>query len=170
MGSPYIPTTPGWSNGPLSKNPLLQPTPTSPYTQSSTATSAGASSTGTGTSSFRDGYISAGKESPSALQEALKAERLSPHGGSAAGSSFLNLTSVAGSVYGPSPHGHPHMLNPYSSAYMSSPQDYGASALYSNPGAWISPVSYSPKLRNKMRLSPPGDPIHHHHHHHHPHS
>ncbi|KAG7276000.1 hypothetical protein CRUP_028557 [Coryphaenoides rupestris] len=153
MGSPYNPTTPGWSNSPLSKNPLLQPTPTSPYTQSSIATSAGA-----GTSSFaspRDGYILAGKESPSALQEALKAERLSPHGGSAAGSSFLNLTSVAGGMYSPSPHAHPHMLNPYSSAYMSSPQDYGTAAVYSNPGAWISPASYSPKLRNKMRLSPP---------------
>lgn len=157
MGSPYNPATPGWSNSPLSKNLLLQPTPTSPYTPSSTGTATAAAPT-TGTSSFassRDGYISAGKESPSALQEALKAERLSPHGGSAMGSSFLNLTSVAGGMYSPSPHAHAHMLNPYSSAYMSSPQDYGTAALYSSPGAWISPASYSPKLRNKMRLSPP---------------
>ncbi|KAJ3601999.1 hypothetical protein NHX12_029760 [Muraenolepis orangiensis] len=147
---PYNPPTPGWSNIPLSKTPLLQPTPTSPYTPSSTAPSSSFAS-----SSFaspRDGYLSAGRDSvdsPSGLQEALKAERLSPLGGS-----FLNLTSVAGGVYGPSPHTHPHMLSPYGS-YMSATQDYGA-ALYSSPGAWIGPASYSPKqLRNKMRLSPP---------------
>ncbi|CAL8339691.1 unnamed protein product [Lota lota] len=151
IGSPYNPPTPSWSNSPLSKTPLLQPTSTSPYTPSSTTTTAASSY-----ASPRDGYMSMGrdgKESPSGLQEALKAERLSPLGGSAAGSSFLNLTSVAGGMYSPSPHSHPHMLNPYAS-YMGSTQDYGAATLYSSPGGWIGP-SYSPKLRNKMRLSPP---------------
>ncbi|CAL8337280.1 unnamed protein product [Merluccius merluccius] len=153
MGSPYNPPTPSWSNSPLSKSSLLQPTPTSPYTPITAAAAASSSF-----ASPRDGYMSVGrdgKESPSGLQEALKAERLSPLGGSAnaAGSSFLNLTSVAGGMYSPSPHSH--MLNPYGSYMSSSTQDYCTTGLYSSPGAWISPASYSPKLRNKMRLSPP---------------
>ncbi|KAL0181158.1 hypothetical protein M9458_023564, partial [Cirrhinus mrigala] len=83
---------------------------------------------------------------PESLQEVLKAERLSPMGGS----SFLNLSSATGGVYGPSPH----MLGPYGS-YMTTSQDYSSAALYSSAGPWMSPSSYSPKLRNKMRLSPP---------------
>ncbi|CAL8403054.1 unnamed protein product [Arctogadus glacialis] len=154
MGSPYNPPTPSWSNSPLSKTPLLQPTPSSPYTPISTAAAAASSY-----ASPRDGYMSTGregKESPPGLQEALKAERLSPAGGAAAaGSSFLNLTSVAGGMYSPSPNSHPHMLSPYGS-YMGSTQDYSAAAgLYCSPGGWMGPGSYSPKLRNKMRLSPP---------------
>lgn len=105
------------------------------------------------TSSFtspKEGFASPsrdGKDSPR-LQEVLKAERLSPMGGG--GSSFLNLTSPAGGVYGPSPH----MMGPYGS-YMATSQDYSSAALYSTAGPWMNP-SYSPKLRNKMRLSPPG--------------
>ncbi|KAI1893008.1 hypothetical protein AGOR_G00139370 [Albula goreensis] len=42
---------------------------------------------------------------------------------------------------------------------MTSPQDYGTAALYSTPGGWMTPSSYSPKLRNKMRLSPPASSV-----------
>ncbi|KAM4612844.1 GATA binding protein 1a [Polymixia lowei] len=146
LSSPYNPSASTWSSSPLTKTPLHSHTPTSLYTSSAT----------TSFTTARDGYSSPnreGKESPR-IQEALKAERLSPLGGSGGGSSFLNLTSSAGGVYTPSPHTHPHMLGPYGS-YMTSPQDYGMAALYSTPGTWISPSSYSPKLRNKMRLSPP---------------
>ncbi|XP_045561444.1 GATA-binding factor 2 isoform X2 [Salmo salar] len=144
LSSPYNPSSSTWTSNPFTKTPLHPYTPTSLYASSAT-------------SSFtsRDGYSSPGrdgKESPR-LQEALKAERLSPLGGGG-GSSFLNLTSAAGSVCTPSPHSHSHMLGPYSS-YMTSPQDYTMAGLYSSPGAWMNPSSYSPKLRNKMRLSPP---------------
>uniref|UniRef100_A0A3Q1BN27 GATA-type domain-containing protein n=1 Tax=Amphiprion ocellaris TaxID=80972 RepID=A0A3Q1BN27_AMPOC len=142
LSSPYNPPASTWS--PLTKTLLHSHTPTSLYTP-------GLSSSFTNS---RDGYSSPsreGREESPRLQEALKAERLSPLGGSGASSSFLNLTPAAGSVYTPS--SHPHMLGPYSS-YMSSPQDYGSTGLYSSPGAWISP-SYSPKLRNKMRISTP---------------
>ncbi|KAF7656868.1 hypothetical protein LDENG_00034770 [Lucifuga dentata] len=141
LSSPYNPPASTWSSSPLTKTPLHSHTPASLYTPSTT-------------SSFtvsRDGYSSPPRESRESpqIQEALKAERMSPLGG---GSSFLNLTSAAGSMYTPSPHTHPHMLGPYS-PYMSSSQDY-SSALYSTPGAWINP-SYSPKLRNKLRISTP---------------
>ncbi|XP_026163469.1 GATA binding protein 1a [Mastacembelus armatus] len=142
LSSPYNPPSSTWSNSPLTKTPLHSHTPTSLYNSSSFTTS-------------RDGYSSPGREGRESprLQEVLKAERLSPLGGSGASSSFLNLTPAAGSVYTPSSHSHPHMLSPYSS-YMTNPQDYNSSALYSSPGAWINP-SYSPKLRNKMRISTP---------------
>ncbi|XP_072521943.1 GATA binding protein 1a [Salminus brasiliensis] len=81
-------------------------------------------------------------------KDSLKAERLSPVGG--AGGTFLNLGSNGG-VYSPP---HTHMLGTYSS-YMPPSQDYGPTALYSTAGAWINPPSFSPKLRNKIRLSPP---------------
>ncbi|KAL0978615.1 hypothetical protein UPYG_G00172910 [Umbra pygmaea] len=141
LGSGYNPTPSTWTSNPLAKTLLHPHTPTSLYGSSAT-------------SSFtpRDGYSSPGrddKESPR-FQEVLKSERLSPLGGGG-GSSFLNLTSAAGGMYTPSPHAH--MLSPYSS-YMNPPQDYSTGGLYSSPGSWMS-ASYSPKLRNKMRLSPP---------------
>ena len=79
-------------------------------------------------------------------KDTLKAERMSPVGGGGGTS--------AGGVYSP-PHTHTHMLSPYSS-YMPPPQDYGPAALYSTAGGWINPPSFSPKMRNKLRLSPPG--------------
>ncbi|XP_038551680.1 GATA binding protein 1a [Micropterus salmoides] len=145
LSSAYNPPGSTWSSSSLSKTPLHSHTPTSLYTPGLTSSF----------TTSRDGYSSPcreGRESPQ-LQEALKAERLSPLGGSGTGSSFLNLTPAAGSVYTPSSHSHPHMLSPYSS-YMTGPQDYNSAALYSSPGAWISP-SYSPKLHNKMRISTP---------------
>lgn len=147
LSSPYNPPASTWSSSPLTKTPLHSHTPTSLYTPGVTSSF----------STSRDGCSSPcreGRESPR-LQEALKAERLSPLGGLGASSSFLNLTPAAGSVYTPSSHSYPHMLNPYSS-YMTSPQDYNSAALYSSPGSWISP-SYSPKLHNKMRISTPGE-------------
>ncbi|KAM8756636.1 GATA binding protein 1a isoform 1-T2 [Acanthopagrus schlegelii] len=138
LSSPYSTPASTWSSPKLHSH-----TPTSLYTPGITSTF----------TTSRDGYSSPGRdgrESPR-LQEALKAERLSPLGGSGASSSFLNLTPAAGSVYTPS--SHPHMLSPYSS-YMTGPQDYNSAALYSSPGSWISP-SYSPKLHNKMRISTP---------------
>ncbi|XP_010880220.1 GATA binding protein 1a [Esox lucius] len=143
LGSPYNPPSSTWTSNPLAKTLLHPHTPTSLYASSATP-------------SFTpiDGYSSPGrdgKESPR-FQEVLKAERLSPLGGGG-GSSFLNLTSAAGSVYSTSPHSHSHMLGPYSS-YMTSPQDFSTGGIYSSQGTWMS-TSYSPKLRNKMRLSPP---------------
>ncbi|KAM7402641.1 hypothetical protein PAMP_017862 [Pampus punctatissimus] len=146
LSSPYNPPASTWSSSPLTKTPLHSHTPTSLYTPGMTSSF----------NASRDGYSSQsrdGRESPR-LQEALKAERMSPLGGSGTSSSFLNLTPAAGSAYTPSSHSHPHMLSPYSS-YMSvsGPQEY-SSALYTSPGAWINP-SYSPKMRNKMRISTP---------------
>ncbi|XP_012696598.1 GATA binding protein 1a [Clupea harengus] len=144
LSSPYNPASSGWASSPYTKTPLHPHTSASLYTTSAPSSF----------SSSKDDFPSPGhdgKESPR-LQEALKAERLSPMGGGggAAGGSFLNLTSAAGGMYTPSPH----LLGPYSS-YMSSQQDYSSSGLYSSPGGWMSPSAYSPKLRNKMRLSPP---------------
>uniref|UniRef100_A0A3Q3XD05 GATA-type domain-containing protein n=1 Tax=Mola mola TaxID=94237 RepID=A0A3Q3XD05_MOLML len=141
LSSPYNSSTSTWSSGPFAKPPLHSHAPTSLYTSSF--------------ASSRDGYSSPsreGRDSPQ-LQEALKAERLSPAGGLGVSSSFLNLTPAAGNLYTQSPHSHPHMLSPYSS-YMAAPQDYNAAGLYASPGSWISP-SYSPKLHNKMRISTP---------------
>lgn len=147
LSSSYNPSASTWSSGPLTKTPLHSHTPTSLYTPGITSS----------LTTSRDGYSSPsrdGRESPR-LQEALKAERLSPLGGSGASSSFLNLTPAAGSVYTPSSHSHTHMLSPYNS-YMTGPQEYNSAALYSSPGSWISP-SYSPKLHSKMRISTPGE-------------
>lgn len=146
LSSPYNTPASTWSSSPLTKTSLHSHTPTSLYTPSMTSSF----------TTSRDGYSPSrdGRESPR-LQEALKAERMSPLGGSGASSSFLNLTPAAGSVYTPSSHSHPHMLSPYSS-YMTGPQEYSSASLYSSPGAWISP-SYSPKMRNKMRISTPGE-------------
>ncbi|XP_056293409.1 GATA binding protein 1a [Pseudoliparis swirei] len=143
LSSAYGHPASAWS--PLTKTPLHSHTPTSLYSPCVTPSFAAS----------RDGYLSPGREGRESprLQEALKAERLSPLGGSGVGSSFLNLTPATGSVYAPSSHCHPHLLSPYSS-YMTGQQDYNSSALYSSPGAWISP-SFSPKLRNKMRISTP---------------
>lgn len=147
LSSPYNPPASTWSSSPLTKAPLHSHAPTSLYTPGLTSSF----------TASRDGYSSPGRENRESprLQEALKVERLSPLGGSGVSSSFLNLTPAAGSMYTASPHSHPHMLNPYSS-YMTGPQEYSSAALYSSPGAWISP-SYSPKLRNKMRISTPGE-------------
>lgn len=141
LNSSYNPTSTVWASSPFTKTPLHPHTSTSIYPNSATPSF----------TSPKEGFPSPnrdGKESPR-LQEVLKAERLSPMGGG--GSSFLNLSSAAGGVYGPSPH----MLSPYGS-YMTTSQDYSSAALYSSAGPWMSPSSYSPKLRNKMRLSPPG--------------
>nr|XP_019942106.1 PREDICTED: GATA-binding factor 2-like [Paralichthys olivaceus] len=145
LSSPYNPPASTWSSSPLTKTLLHSHPPTSIYTPGLSSSFAAS----------RDGYSSPGRENRESprLQEALKIERLSPLGGSGASSSFLNLTPATGSVYTPSSHSHPHMLSPYSS-YMTGPQEYSSAALYSSPGAWISP-SYSPKLRNKMRISTP---------------
>ncbi|XP_041807594.1 GATA binding protein 1a [Chelmon rostratus] len=145
LSSPYNPSASAWSSSPLTKTQLHSHTPTSLYTPGITSS----------LTATRDGYSSPsreGRESPR-LQEVLKAERLSPLGGSGASSSFLNLTPAAGSMYTPSSHSHPHMLSPYNS-YMTGPQEYNSAALYSSPGSWISP-SYSPKLHSKMRISTP---------------
>lgn len=136
LNSSYNPTSTVWASSPFTKTPLHPHTSTSIYPNSTTPSF-------NSLSPSRDG-----KESPR-LQEVLKAERLSPMGGS--GSSFLNLSSASGGVYGPSSH----MLGPYGS-YMTTSQDYSSAALYSSAGPWMSPSSFSPKLRNKMRLSPPG--------------
>ncbi|XP_074513323.1 GATA binding protein 1a [Sebastes fasciatus] len=148
LSSPYNPPVSTWSSSPLTKTSLHSHTPTSLYTPCITSSSSCFTTS-------RDGYLSPsreGRESPR-LQEALKAERLSPLGGLGASSSFLNLTpAAAGSLYTPSSHSHPHMLSPYGS-YMTGPQDYNSAALYTNP-AWINP-SFSPKLRNKMRITTP---------------
>lgn len=144
-GSAYNQPASTWSS--LAKTPLHSHTPTSLYTPCVAPSF----------TSARDGYLSPsreGRESPR-LQEALKAERLSPLGGSGASSSFLNLTPATGSVYSPSSHYHPHLLSPYSS-YMTGQQEYNSAALYSSPGTWMSP-SYSPKGRNRMRISTPGE-------------
>ncbi|XP_043107174.1 GATA-binding factor 2-like [Puntigrus tetrazona] len=139
LNSSYNPTSTVWASSPFTKTPLHPHTSTSIYPNSTTPSF----------TSPKEGFPSPsrdGKESPR-LQEVLKAERLSPMGGG--GSSFLNLSSAPGGVYGPSSH----MLGPYGS-YMTTSQDY-SSALYSSAGPWMSPSSFSPKLRNKMRLSPP---------------
>ncbi|MEQ2174190.1 hypothetical protein GOODEAATRI_005296, partial [Goodea atripinnis] len=145
LSSPYSSSASTWSSSPLTKSTLNSHTPTSLYTPGVTSSF----------TTCRDGYSSPGREGRESphLQEALKAERLSPLGGSGANSNFLNLTPAAGSMYTPSSHSHPHMLSPYSS-YMSVPQEYSSAALYSSSGAWMSP-SYSPKLRNKIRATTP---------------
>lgn len=142
LTSPYNPPASTWSSSPLTKTSLHSHTPTSLYSPGFTSSF----------TTSRDGYPSPcreGSESPR-LQEALKAERLSPLGGSGVSSSFLNLTPAAGSVYSPSSH----MLSPYSSYMSTGPQDYGSAGLYSSPGAWMNP-SFSPKLRNKLKISTP---------------
>nr|XP_057930182.1 GATA binding protein 1a [Doryrhamphus excisus] len=139
--SPYGPAPGTWTSSPLTKTAL--PTSSYPGVSSSNPTREGYSSPSGGS-----------RESPQP-QEALKAERMSPLGGSTSCGSFLNLTPAVGGLYTPSPHPHPHphMLNPYGS-YMAASQDYGAAGYYGNPGAWMSP-SFSPKLRSKMRISTP---------------
>lgn len=129
----YSSPTTAWTSSSFTKTPILPHTPPPLYP--------------TSTSSFP----SPGRDS----KDTLKAERLSPVGG--AGGTFLNLGCSSGSVYPPS-HTHTHMLGPYNS-YIPPPQDYGPAALYSTAGAWINPPSFSPKMRNKMRLSPPGENI-----------
>ncbi|XP_061687254.1 GATA binding protein 1a [Syngnathoides biaculeatus] len=134
LGSPYTSPDTTWSSSPLTKNPL----PTSLYT--------GASSSSCLTPSREN------RESPQPL-EALKAERMSPLGGSTSCSGFLSLTPAVGSMYTATSQQHTHMLTSYS-PYMTSPQEYAAANYYNSPSAWISP-GYSPKLRNKMRISTP---------------
>ncbi|MBN3300106.1 erythroid transcription factor [Amia ocellicauda] len=147
LSGPYSgPPAPSWSISPFAK--------TSPGGSLSLYPPSSSSSSSTFTSP-KDGLPSPGmddKASPR-LQEVLKAERLSPLGG---GGSFLNLGSGGGVVHSHSHgHAHSHTLGPYGS-YMPAPQDYSAGGLYSPPpGSLMSPSSYSPKLRNKMRLSPP---------------
>ncbi|XP_077429837.1 GATA binding protein 1a [Vanacampus margaritifer] len=137
LSSPYNPPDSTWSSSPLSKSTF----PTSLYS--------GVSSSLT---PCRDVYSSPLRESPQP-QESLKTERMSPLGGSTSCSDFLNLTPAVGSMYTPMSHSHTHVLSPYS-PYMTGPQEFAAANYYTSPGAWISPA-YSPKLRNKMRISTP---------------
>ncbi|XP_006625356.2 GATA-binding factor 1-A [Lepisosteus oculatus] len=147
LNSPYNPPPhPSWSVGPFGKTPLSSPGGSlSLYPTSSSFTSP------------KEGLPSPGRDDKASprLQEALKAERLSPSSGMGGGT-FLNLGSGAGVAHTHShsyTHAHTHGLGPYS-PYMASPQDYSTGGLYPTPGGLVSPSSYSPKLRNKMRLSP----------------
>ncbi|XP_061113802.1 GATA-binding factor 1-A [Conger conger] len=140
LSSPYTPPPSTWASTSFGKTPMHPHTSSPLYPP-------------TATSSFtspREGMPSPGQDGKESLrlQEAMKGERLSPLEG--AGGSFLTLSSAAGGVYTP----HSHSLGHYNS-YMASSQDYNAASLYSTPGGWSTPSSYSPKLRNKMRLSPP---------------
>ncbi|KAG9336039.1 hypothetical protein JZ751_003298 [Albula glossodonta] len=148
LSSPYNPPPSTWPGSPFGKTSLHPHTSSSLYPQTPT----------TSFTSSRDGVPSPGQEGKDSLrlQEAMKGERLSPLEGG--GSSFLTLSSAAGGVYPHPPHSHSHSLGHYNS-YMTSPQDYGTAALYSTPGGWMTPSSYSPKLRNKMRLSPPASSV-----------
>lgn len=148
LGSPFPTAASSWNGSPFSVTPLH-----TSHTSASLYAPAGVFS------SSRDEYsppFREGGESPQ-LQEALKAERLSPAGGSlvnsSSSSSFLNLTPATGSVYTTSSHSSSHMLNPYSS-YMGGPGEFGSAGFYSNPGSWIN-TPYSAKLHNKMRISTP---------------
>uniref|UniRef100_A0A8C7VHM8 GATA-type domain-containing protein n=1 Tax=Oncorhynchus mykiss TaxID=8022 RepID=A0A8C7VHM8_ONCMY len=88
------------------------------------------------------------------LQEALKGERLSPSedGGS---SSFLTLNPAQGDGYPHSAQAYGHPLGFYSNSWVSG-QDYSPASLCSSPGAGMYPsYCYSPKLQNKINLSPP---------------
>ncbi|KAK1799662.1 hypothetical protein P4O66_006212 [Electrophorus voltai] len=141
LSSPYSTQSAGWPASSFAKAPLHPHTSPPLYPTSTTSSY----------TSPKDGFPSPGrneKENPR-FQEALKPERLSPIGG--AGGAFLNLSPAAGGLY-TSPHSH--MLGPFSS-YMTSSQDYSPAGLYSTPGAWMGPASYSPKLRSKIKLSPP---------------
>lgn len=152
LGSPFAPPAvpSGWSSSPFSVPPLHSShTPASLYAPATVF------------SSSKDGYsppLREGGESPQ-LQEALKAERLSPAGGaglsSSSSSSFLNLTPATGGVYTTPSHSSSHMLNPYTS-YVGGAGDFGSAGFYSNPGPWIN-SPYSAKLHSKMRISTPGE-------------
>lgn len=145
LGSPFPTSASSWSSSPFSVTPLH--------------TSASLYAPATVFSSSRDEYsppLREGGESPQ-LQEALKAERLSPVGGSGVNStsSFLNLTPATGNVYTTSSHPSSHVLNPYSS-YVGVSGEFSSAGFYSNPGSWIN-TPYSTKLHNKMRISTPGE-------------
>ncbi|XP_038838011.1 erythroid transcription factor-like [Salvelinus namaycush] len=88
------------------------------------------------------------------LHEALKEERLSPSedGGS---SSFLSLNPTPGDGYPHSAQAYGHPLGFYSNSWVSG-QDYSSASLCFSPEAGMYPsYCYSPKLRNKINLSPP---------------
>lgn len=141
LNSPYTPSPSTWTGSPFGKAPMHPHTSSSLYPPTATSSFA----------SPREGIPSPGLDGKESLrlQDAMKGERLSPLEG--AGGSFLTLSSAAGGVYPP----HSHSLGHYNS-YMASSQDYNAAALYPTPAGWPTPSPYSPKLRNKMRLSPPG--------------
>lgn len=153
LGSPFPTTASSWGGSHFSVTPL--------HTSHSSASLYAPAAV---FSSSRDEYsppLREGGESPP-LQEALKAERLSPAGGpgvnssgSSSTSSFLNLTPATGSVYTTSSHASSHMLNPYSS-YVGAVGEFGSAGFYPNPGSWIN-TPYSSKLHNKMRISTPGE-------------
>ncbi|XP_028302999.1 GATA binding protein 1a [Gouania willdenowi] len=144
LTSAYNPPSSTWSSSPPLKGSLHSHSSASLFTPPAVSSSF--------TCTSRDQYSSPSRESSPQLQEVMKAERLSPLGGSGvSSSSFLNLTTAGGSVYTPSSLSHPPLLSHYS-PYMSSPQEY--SPLYNSPTAWISPP-YSPQLCNKMRVSTP---------------
>uniref|UniRef100_A0A8C7K3U9 GATA-type domain-containing protein n=1 Tax=Oncorhynchus kisutch TaxID=8019 RepID=A0A8C7K3U9_ONCKI len=85
------------------------------------------------------------------LQEALKGERLSPSDGGS--TSFLTLNPAQGDGYPHSAQAYGHPLGFYSNSWVSG-QDY--SSLCSSPDAGMYPsYCYSPKLQNKINLSPP---------------
>lgn len=142
LSSPYTPASSSWPSSPYGKT--LHPHSSSslyPLTPSSSFTSP------------RDGIPSPGHDSKENLQEALKGERSSPLEGAA--SSFLTLSSAGGGMYTHSPHSNSHVLGHYSS-YTATPQDFSTAGLFPSTGGLLA-SPYSPKLRNKMRLSPPGE-------------
>ncbi|KPP74304.1 GATA-binding factor 1-like [Scleropages formosus] len=143
LSSAYGPTPSAWPGSPYTKtlhphtsSSLYPLTPTSSFT------------------SPRDGIPSPENDSKESLRllDTLKGERLSPI--EAGSSSLLTLSSSAGGVYPHSAHASSHPLGQYSS-YAASPQDFSTAALYSSAGGLMASSPYSPKLRNKIKLSPP---------------
>ncbi|XP_051932741.1 GATA binding protein 1a [Hippocampus zosterae] len=132
LGSPYSPPDGAWSGG----------LPASLYS----GVSSSLPPTG-------DGHPSPLRESPRP-QEALKAERASPPGGSPASCGpFFNLTPALGSTYAPTSRSQTHALSPYG-PYAACPQDYAAADYYGGPVPWMGPA-YSPKLGNNVRIAAP---------------
>ncbi|XP_048873863.1 erythroid transcription factor isoform X3 [Brienomyrus brachyistius] len=140
LSSPYTPASSSWPSSPYGKT--LHPHTSSslyPLTPSSSFTAP------------RDGIPSPGHDSKENLQEVMKGERSSPLEGAA--SSFLTLGSAGGGMYSHSPHSNSHVLGHYSS-YTATAQDFSTAGLFPSMGGLLA-SPYSPKLRNKMRLSPP---------------
>ncbi|KAJ8257780.1 hypothetical protein GJAV_G00189610 [Gymnothorax javanicus] len=142
LSSPYTSPASTWPSSPFGKTPLHPSTSTTLYPLSATSSY----------TTPRDGVPSPGQDGKESLrlQEAMKGERLSPMDGTEG--SFLTLSPATGGIYQHPPHSH--SMGHYNS-YMASSPDYNTAALYSTPGGWSTPSPYSPKLRSKMRLSPP---------------
>ncbi|CAB1335752.1 unnamed protein product [Coregonus sp. 'balchen'] len=135
-----------WYNSPFSttKSPLH------PHTSASFSSTTPISSL----TNPRAEHHSPGHDCQERLQEALKGERLSPSedGGS---SSFLTLNPAPGDGYPHSAQAYGHSLGFYSNPWVSG-QDYSSASLCFSPGGAMYPFNcYSPKLQNKINLSPP---------------